>query len=435
MTKTDVNRELFVSNGFAVGYERIPSINSFNIGVMFKVGSYHEPEELSGITHLIEHTLFKRTKNYSNRELVYRIEGLGGDFDAFTGHEGVTVTIRILKKYWKEAIELMFEILMNAVFDPEDLKSEKKVILEEIEMYKDTPHDHLFELFSDSFWKGSPLGRSVLGTKESLESISAPAVRDYYKKYFTPSNALISVAGDLPAEELKSELLKYSFPSEGEEVSDLMPAAETFGLSYTKNKRLRQSHMLIYFPGVTYSDDSRYAYYITNAILGATDFSLFNQEIREERGLAYNLYSDLILYPSTGVFLFYVGFNPGRFDELGEGLIKLFKALRTNGIDEELLTVAKNYVTAKHVFSLDVIYNIMEKNGAYIRRYGVFPDYDEIIANIEKVTLEDVREVISKYLFSGRFGITYYGSNDKKEVNDLWKKLKSGFSEMKAQKK
>ena len=431
MTKTDMKRELFVSSGITVGYEKIPSINSFNVGIFFKGGSYHEPERLSGITHLIEHMLFKRTKNYTNRELVYRIEGLGGDFDAFTGHEGVTVTIRILKKYWREAIELLFEIVTNAIFDPKDLASEKKVILEEIEMYKDTPHDHLFELFTEEYWKGSSLGRPILGSSATLEAMDAETVRRYFNRRFIAENALISVAGDIETEALKQELAKYALPYEGEVAGDMSPVDENFVFRHVKNKKLRQAHMLLHFPGVTNNHENRFAFYVTNALLGGTDFSLFNQEIREERGLAYNLYSDLVLYPSTGVFMFYVGFNPKRLDELGEGLLKLFRELKVNGITEELLNVAKNYVTAKHLFSLDIIYNIMEKNGAYLRRYGEFPDYDSILKKIEQVSLDDVRTIIRDYLFSGKFGITYYGSNDKKDVNVLWKMLKSEFSGMK----
>ncbi|HDS03286.1 MAG TPA: insulinase family protein [Firmicutes bacterium] len=199
---------------------------------------------------------------------------------------------------------------------------------------------------------------------------------------------------------------------------------------YQRNKALRQAHLILYFPAVNHSDPRRYAYFVLNALLGAADFSLFNQEIRESRGLAYNLYSDLILFPANGVFYFYAGFKPARILELEEGLGEVFRLLRTDGITEELLNVAKNSVLSKLVFSLDIIYNIMEKNGTWLRRYGKFPNFEQTKASIEAVTLEDIRGLIREFLFSGECGLVYYGKNSKKDVEKIWKRLSSEFSGM-----
>ena len=425
------NQDLFVlDNGLAVGYEQIPSINSFNIGIFFCIGSFHEPEKLNGIAHLIEHMLFKRTSHYTNKELVYKIEGLGGDYDAFTGYDGVTVTLRILNRYWKEAVALLYEIIQEALFLEEDFLAEKKVILEEIEMYKETPQDYIMEMFTSSLWQGSPLGRPILGTEKTLGSLSASQARAWFKENFTAANAIISVAGQVELRELKEALQIFEALSPGEQAGDLSRAPENYGLFYQRNKALRQAHLILYFPAVNHSDPRRYAYFVLNALLGAADFSLFNQEIRESRGLAYNLYSDLILFPANGVFYFYAGFKPARILELEEGLGEVFRLLRTDGITEELLNVAKNSVLSKLVFSLDIIYNIMEKNGTWLRRYGKFPNFEQTKASIEAVTLEDIRGLIREFLFSGECGLVYYGKNSKKDVEKIWKRLSSEFSGM-----
>ena len=425
------NQDLFVlDNGLAVGYEQIPSINSFNIGIFFRIGSFHEPEKLNGIAHLIEHMLFKRTSQYTNKELVYKIEGLGGDYDAFTGYDGVTVTLRILNRYWKEAVALLYEIIQEALFFEEDFLAEKKVILEEIEMYKETPQDYIMEMFTSSLWQGSPLGRPILGTEKTLGSLSASQARTWFKENFTAANAIISAAGQVELRELKEALQIFEALSPGERADDLSRAPENYRLFYQRNKALRQAHLILYFPAVNHSDPRRYAFFVLNALLGAADFSLFNQEIRESRGLAYNLYSDLILFPANGVFYFYAGFKPARILELEEGLGEVFRLLRTDGITEELLNVAKNSVLSKLVFSLDIIYNIMEKNGTWLRRYGKFPDFEQTKASIEAVTLEDIRGLIREFLFSGECGLVYYGKNSKKDVEKIWKRLSSEFSGM-----
>ncbi|HHH84740.1 MAG TPA: insulinase family protein, partial [Firmicutes bacterium] len=403
-------RDLFVlENGLAVGYERIPSINSFNIGIFFSIGSYHEPEDLNGITHVIEHMLFKRTRHYTNRELVYKIEGLGGDYDAFTGYDGVTVTLRILNRYWKEAIELLYEIIREALFLEEDFLAEKRVIREEIEMYRETPQDSIMEMFTSFLWQDSPLGKPILGTEKSLKGITAQRARDYFHTFFTAENAILSVAGQVDPEELKESLKLFEALPRGEKALELSRAPEQYGLKYKRNSGLRQAHMVLYFPAVDYFDKRRYAFFVLNALLGAADFSMFNQELRESRGLAYNLYSDLILFPGNGVFYFYAGFNPARLEEVEEGLRGIFSLLKKDGISPELLNIAKNYVLSKLVFSLDIIYNIMEKNGIFLRRYGEFPDFDQTRAFIEDVTLEDIRTLISDFIFSGKCGLVYYG--------------------------
>ncbi|HPE29225.1 MAG TPA: pitrilysin family protein [Candidatus Mcinerneyibacteriales bacterium] len=422
-------RDLFVlENGLAVGYERIPSINSFNIGIFFRIGSFHEPEHLNGITHVIEHLLFKRTRHYTNRELVYKIEGLGGDYDAFTGYDGVTVTLRILNRYWKEAIQLLYEIIREALFLEEDFRAEKKVILEEIEMYRETPQDAIMEMLTSFLWQGSPLGRPILGTEQSLEGLTARQARDYFHAFFTAANATLSVAGEVDPGELKEALKIFESLPTGKKAVELSRAPEQYGLKYQRNSTLRQAHLVLYFPAVDHFDKRRYAFFVLNALLGAADFSMFNQELRESRGLAYNLYSDLILFPGNGVFYFYAGFNPSRLEEVEEGLRGIFSLLKKDGISPELLTIAKNYVLSKLVFSLDIIYNIMEKNGTFLRRYGEFPDFEQTKALIEDVTLDDIRALIRDFIFSGECGLVYYGKNRKKDVEETWKKLQSEFS-------
>ena len=431
MAESVTNREIvLISNGFTVGYEYIEKINSFNIGLFFKVGAKDEPDRLNGITHFIEHLLFKGTEHYSNKELLYKIEGLGGDFDAYTDYEGVTITIRILKKYWREAIQIIFDIMKYPLFAEKDIEAERSVVLEEISMYYDSPQDALYQFFLKNFWSDAPYGRTILGEEEILKGITRDDIYNYYHKYFVPQNCIISIAGDIEKEQIYEEIEKYSF-TQGEKIeSENSAIYGHFNFFHKQNRELKQSHIILNFPSVNYLDETRFSFYILNTILGASDFSLLSQSIREERGLAYNLYSDLIMFKNSGTFLFYVGYNPKRQKELFAGLGEIFEQIRNGKIDESIFNVAKNYVMAKLLFALDSVQTIMEKNGISIRKFGKFTDYNELMRKIENITLKDIEKLVDLYLFSGKVGLTYYGALEKEKVEKEWNKLRLKFIEM-----
>lgn len=414
-------------NGITLVYEHLPYLHSFNIGAFFKNGSLHEPEHLNGITHCIEHLLFKRTRKHTNKELLYIIEGMGGDFDAFTEHEGMTITLRILKEYWRDAIGVLFEILQESVFDDADIIAEKNVIHEEIAMYKDTPQDYVYEMFFSRSWQEQSHGRPILGTHATLETFDHAVIAEYYTRHFTPANMIISVAGDVPIEEIQHEIARFSFPSAGTAVTTPIPK-RTFGFFYERNKELQQEHVLLGFPCVTIFDDDRFAVYVLNALFGATDFSILNQEIRENRGVAYSVYSDTLLFSTVGSFVVYAAYSKLKSEAFWQGITESILNAETL-ITDSLLEVAKRYVSARILFSLDAVHNIMEKNGSNMRRYGSLPDYNTLIARIHAVTKDDIMRVLHSTILSGTMSAVYYGTMKQKEANELWKTFQSKYIE------
>ncbi len=415
-------------NGITLVYEHLPYLHSFNIGAFFKNGSLHEPHHLNGITHCIEHLLFKRTKKHTNKELLYIIEGMGGDFDAFTEHEGMTLTLRILKEYWKDAIEVLFEILQESVFDEDDIRAEKNVIYEEIAMYKDTPQDYIYEMYFSHTWPGQSHGRPILGTHESLKTFDHAVLSEYYASSFTPENLIISVAGDVPVELVKSEIARFTFTTTGEPVVTPIPTRH-YGLFFERNKELQQEHVLLAFPCTTIYDDDRFAVYVLNALFGATDFSILNQEIRENRGVAYTVYSDTLLFSTTGSMVVYAAYSQLKSDRFWEGITDSILRLESH-ITESLVEVAKRYVSARILFSLDAVHNIMEKNGSNMRRYNSLPDYNQLIARIHSVTIDDITRVLHKTILSGSMSLVYYGTMKQKEAQEIWNIFQSKYSEM-----
>ncbi len=415
-----------LNNGITLVYEHLPYLHSFNIGVFFRNGSIHETERYNGITHCIEHLLFKRTKRHSNKELLYIMEGMGGDFDAFTEHEGMTVTLRILKEYWKDAIAVLFEILQESMFDDADITAEKNVIFEEIAMYKDTPQDLIYEMFFSKSWPGHALGRPILGTENSLNTFDRQTILDYYNRYFAPTNMLISVAGDVPVESVAEELERFGYASSGEPVSAADPVT-SYGFFFERNKELQQEHVLIAFPAVSIHDEDRFAVYVLNALFGAADFSVLNQEIRENRGVAYTVYSDTLLFDTIGSLVVYAAYSKLKSGQFWEGITETLTTLRET-ITESLLEVARRYVSARILFSLDAVHNIMEKNGSNMRRYGSLPDYNELIERINAVSKNDIERVLQKTILSGKISLVYYGTMKQKEAEQLWNTFQSKFT-------
>lgn len=414
-------------NGITLVYEHLPYLHSFNIGAFFKNGSLHEPEKLNGITHCIEHLLFKRTTQHSNKELLYIIEGMGGDFDAFTEHEGMTITLRILKEYWRDAISVLFEILQESLFDDADIIAEKNVIHEEIAMYKDTPQDYVYEMYFSRSWPQQSHGRPILGTHATLETFDHQVISEYYSTNFTPANMILSVAGDVPIEDIYNEIARYSFPSSGTTVATPVPVRE-YGFFYERNKELQQEHVLLGFPCVTIYDDDRFAVYVLNALFGATDFSILNQEIRESRGVAYSVYSDTLLFSTVGSMVVYAAYSKLKSDAFWQGISESILNAETL-ITDSIIEVAKRYVSARILFSLDAVHNIMEKNGSNIRRYGSLPDYNALIARIQSVTKEDVMRVLQTTILSGTMSVVYYGTMKQKEAMELWNTFQSKYIE------
>src|SRR4030095_6565243 len=301
-----VTREV-LDTGLRLITESMPHVRSVSIGVWLTRGSRHETDEQSGIAHFVEHMLFKGTGTRSAEDIAQAIDSIGGQLDAFTAKEYASYYIKVLDEHLPLAIDILSDIVRNPAFSPDDIEREKKVVLGEIKMVEDTPDDLVHELFTQGFWENHPLGRPILGTKETVESFNAELLRDYFQGVYTAKNLIVAAVGNLEHDRVR-ELVEEKFGSlveTGEPVSDRAP--QVVPKILVRNKELEQSHLCLGVGSYPQNHDDRYASYVLNTLLGGAMSSRLFQNVREKRGLAYAVFSGLSAYRDAGSFTIYAG--------------------------------------------------------------------------------------------------------------------------------
>ena len=282
-------------------------VRSISIGVWLTRGSRHETAERGGIAHFVEHMLFKGTARRSAEDIAQAIDSIGGQLDAFTAKEYASYYIKVLDEHLPLAMDILSDIVRNPAFALEDVEREKKVVVEEIKMVEDTPDDLVHELFTQSFWQDHPLGRPILGRRETVESLTVEVLRDYFNKAYTPRNLIVSAVGNLEHARV-SELVAEKFGSlvdTGETVREQAPTVVPKVL--IRNKELEQSHLCLGASSYPQNHDDRYSSYVLNTLLGGSMSSRLFQNVREKRGLAYAVFSGLSAYRDAGSFTIYAG--------------------------------------------------------------------------------------------------------------------------------
>src|SRR5229473_6760396 len=303
----DIERTV-LPNGVRVITERMPRVRSVSVGVWIGTGSREEAVHQNGISHFIEHMVFKGTKNRSAEQIARSVDSIGGGLDAFTSKELVSYNVKILDEHLPEAFDVVSDLVRNPLFQKEDIEKEKGVILEELKMEVDNPEYFIHEIFSSNFWKGHALGRPILGTKQTIKTFDRDMIERHYHHYYRPSNILITAAGNLKHRSLV-QLAEDHF-------ADLKPKRVTLQkrpptphapLIFRNKSSLEQVHVYLGVPSIPMSHESRFACYILNAILGGGMRSRLFQNIREKQGLAYTVFSELSMYHDAGCMLIYAG--------------------------------------------------------------------------------------------------------------------------------
>ena len=299
-------REVF-DNGLCLLTESMPDVRSVSIGAWLTRGSRHEDEQHAGIAHFVEHMLFKGTGTRTAEDIAQAIDSVGGQMDAFTAKEYASYYIKVLDEHLPFALDVLSDIVMNPRFSADDIEREKKVVLEEIKMVEDTPDDLVHEIFTQHFWQGHPLGRPILGSKETVEALDAGVLREYFGRAYVASNMIVAAAGNLDHGRVR-ELIDAAFGKiarEGEAVNGGPPRVVPQVIARTKE--LEQSHLCLGTNSYPQSHDDRYVSYILNTVLGGSMSSRLFQNVREKRGLAYAVFSGLSAYRDAGSFTIYAG--------------------------------------------------------------------------------------------------------------------------------
>jgi predicted Zn-dependent peptidase len=384
-------------------------VRSVSIGVWLTRGSRDETAEQGGIAHFVEHMLFKGTATRTAEDIAQAIDSIGGQLDAFTAKEYASYYIKVLDEHLPLAIDILADIVRNPAFSADDIEREKKVVLEEIKMVEDTPDDLVHELFTQGFWEDHPLGRPILGTKETVESFTSESLREYFRTAYTAKNLIVSAVGNLDHDRVRGLVdAKFgSLASEGESVDTDVPRVSPKIL--VRNKELEQSHLCLGVSSYPQNHDDRYSSYILNTLLGGSMSSRLFQNVREKRGLAYAVFSGLSAYRDAGSFTVYAGCSNEAVGEVIDLVVEELRGVKNAPVPEAELQRSKDHLKGSLMLSLENTASRM----SHLARQEIYFDrqfgLDDTLAGIERVTAADVQRVAADLFTNGSVSATVLG--------------------------
>jgi predicted Zn-dependent peptidase len=388
----------------------MPHVRSVSIGVWLARGSRHEPQEQSGIAHFVEHMLFKGTSTRTAEDIAQAIDSIGGQMDAFTAKEYASYYIKVLDEHLPLAVEVLADIVMRPAFSPDDIEREKKVVLEEIKMVEDTPDDLVHELFTENFWANHPLGRPILGTRETVESLTAEGLRRYFTSAYSAPNLIIAATGNIEHEKVR-DLVTRAFdgvPLKSEPLDEAPPHVVPKIL--VRNKELEQSHVCLGTPGYRQDHEDRYSSYVLNTILGGSMSSRLFQNVREKRGLAYAVFSGLSAYRDAGSMTIYAGCANDAVGELIDVVIAELRRMKDEPLPESELQRAKDHLKGSLMLNLESTSSRM----SHLARQEIYFDrqfgLDETLEGVERVTVADIARVARDLFADGALAATVLGN-------------------------
>jgi predicted Zn-dependent peptidase len=408
-------REVF-PNGVRLITETMDHVRSVSVGVWLTRGSRHEPIEHGGIAHFVEHMLFKGTATRSAEDIAQQVDSLGGHLDAFTSKEYAGYYIKVLDEHLPTALDVLSDLVLHPAFKPDDVEREKKVILEEIKMVEDTPDDLVHELFTQSFWDGHPLGRPILGLPDTVSGLTPDVLRSYFNRTYTAGHLVIVAVGNVTHEGMRDLVMPTfgALPASDEHVVEEPPAV--MPRAQVRVKELEQSHVCLGTSSYPQNHDHRYAAYVLNTMLGGSMSSRLFQNVRERRGLAYAVFSNLTAYRDTGSLTIYAGCADSAVRELVTVVVEELRGMKVAPPDAELRR-AKDHLKGSLMLSLEStssrMSNLARQEMYFDRQFGL----DETIQGIERVTAEDVVHVARDLFASGSLGATVLGHQDGLELS------------------
>ena len=387
-----------LKNGIRVVLEHIPYLRSACLGIWIKNGSRYESEKLSGISHFTEHMLFKGTQKRTAKEIADEMDAIGGQLNAFTAKEYTCYYARTLDEHLPRGLDILSDMFFNSVFDDSEIKKECNVIIEEINMYEDTPEEVASDLLQYKIWENYPLGYSILGTKESISSFDQKSFKNYFKEKYTPKNIVLAVAGNFEEESVVELIRKYfeDYNPEGS-INVAQPAIYKKSV-ITKEKDIEQFHVHLGFPSINLSDEYIYAMGALNTIFGGGMSSRLFQKIREENGLAYAIYSYNASYEDVGLFSVYASLIKENADDVIYHTFNEIKGLKQNKITKEQLERTKEQLKSNYILSLESSSSRMSNLGRSMVTLDKVLTPDQVLSKIESIDLDMIYELVDKVL-------------------------------------
>ena len=403
-------RRTVLPNGLIVLTERMDHLRSVAMGVWIKSGSRCEAADINGISHFVEHMLFKGTRSRSAQHIAREMDSIGGNLDAFTGKETICFNVKSLADHVPIALDVLADLVLNPVFASLEIERERGVILEEIKIDEDNPDVLVHELFTQNFWKDHPLGKPILGTTATVGKLDQEKLFDYHTGRFRGGNMVFSAAGCLDHDQfVEAVSQKFTALPAGEAVQEMQTPQASARILLQNKKSLEQVQLCLGVPAPPITDDNRYATLILNTVLGGGMSSRLFQTIREERGMAYSIYSDLSPYSDTGSLCVYAGTSAGKALEVVDLVMAEFRSLKETPLSDEELTRAKDQLKGNILMGLESSNSRMANLARQEMYFHNFMTVEEVIARISAVDAAQVQVMAQRLFDPDRIAITLLG--------------------------
>lgn len=403
-------RKHVLENGLTILTEAMPHVPSVSVGVWLNRGSRHETAAESGLSHFIEHMVFKGTEHRSQAKIAQEMDEIGGQTDAFTSHEYAGFHAKVLGEDLPRAVDLLSDIVLAPSFDADELERERMVILEEIKSVEDSPEELVHDVFCESFWPDHPLGRPILGTPETVGSFGREDVVAFFRKIYAPSNIVVSAAGSLEHESLV-ELMESHFERLDSPPDELtVTAPDTASTVHVQEKKLEQAHIVLGTLGPESASNERFAAYVLNAVLGGNLSSRLFQVIREQHGLAYSVYSGLSSFEDCGQFTVYAGTDPKNVGDVVDLTLRELGRIKSEAVPSEELERAKAHLRGSTLMGLESTGARMSRAARQEMTFGRHIRVEDALARFEAVTSEDVLRLAEKMFDNRPLAMTLLGT-------------------------
>jgi len=401
-----------LKNGIRILTMRMPYIRSVSMGVWVNCGGRDETAEENGLSHLIEHMIFKGTRRRSAYQIAKEFDAIGGQTNAFTSLENTCYHAKVMDTHLAPMVDVLSDIFLNSVFADDELERERPVILQEIGMVEDSPEEYIHVLNSSNFWNDHPLGRSILGSRENVRRFDTAGLKRFFHRLYQPDRIVISAAGNLNHEHFVDLVAdNFSNIQPGTGFSERIPPI-AHNRTQIHPRDIEQVHLCLSATGVHITDDRRFAFSLLNTILGGNMSSRLFQEIRERRGLAYSVYSFSSSYVDSGVAGIYAGVDPANAVETVRLILAEIEKLKTNPVTEEELGGAKEFTRGSLLLSAESNENQMVRLAQSDIHFNRYVPIGEVTEKIDKVTVDDVTELAETLFAGNRLGLTVLGPVD-----------------------
>ncbi len=393
--------------------EEIPYLKSVAVGIYIKVGSRHEPHYMAGASHFIEHMLFKGTAARSARNIAESFENIGGQLNAFTAKEYTCLYARTLDENCYEALDILFDMIFNSSFTEKDFATEKGVVIEEINMYQDSPDDLIHDVFAQNLWGGNSMGWPILGTLNTVSNFNQEEIYNFYKSHYQPSNLIISIAGNVKNEEIKAKV-ESIIAHQATRTVDMDNAVTKTNSTFVNlvEKDIEQIQLCIGCPSISYFDSNRYTQNVMNSILGGGLSSRLFQKMREELGLAYSVYTYPSSYSDTGSYAIYIGTSKNNISKFFAALHEELDLFINEGVSDIEVSRAQQLMKSSIYLGMESATNRMSRIGKSLLMYGKILPVEEIVEHILAVTPQDVNNLAQNLLNKNGLSMAAIGAKD-----------------------